>query len=298
MPKRKQTLSPEATRRTNAPKSKAQKRLHGKIKATAKKPAASKKKAPNKPLAKFNPRFRSAAEVKVAISSQKAAGSSTPQYLGFDVGQYPGDDKMTAFWSGNGTPFYWTGFYLPSEANSYNNTWMSKRAFLAGLGYGFAIIYVGRRTTDLTYARGQTDGDEAVNKAIEAGFTSAIIFLDIEAGAGSITTDLQNYINGWLDKVDSYAAWYPGVYCSYKTNADQIKAARPHMNIAFWPWNINAPPSPGCSTDVGTLQPSDCGVSYASVWQYAQNCSNQTWNGKTINPIDLDISNSQNPSSA
>jgi hypothetical protein len=104
MPKRKQTLSPEATRRTNAPKSKAQKRLHGKIKASAKKPAASKKKAPNKPLAKFNPRLRSAAEVKVAMSRQKAAGSSTPAATldsvtfsaGWDINQDDGSGNYQA----------------------------------------------------------------------------------------------------------------------------------------------------------------------------------------------------------
>jgi hypothetical protein len=77
MPKRKQTLSPEATRRMNAPKSKAQKRLLGKNKATTKKPAASKKEALHKPLAKFNPRLKSAAGIKMPRVSTDSPGSST-----------------------------------------------------------------------------------------------------------------------------------------------------------------------------------------------------------------------------
>jgi hypothetical protein len=227
-----------------------------------------------------------------------AAASPTPAYLGFDASGYPGDDVMTAFWHGNGTPFYFTGFYLAPAPAHGDTGWMSKRSFLAGLGYGFIILYVGRQTTNLTYSQGQADGDNAASLANQAGFTKAVIYLDVEAGAGSITPALLSYIDGWLDKIDSYSAWLPGVYCSYKTNADQIKNSRPNMSIHFYVWNLNSPPSPGCSTNVGSLKPSDSGVSYAACWQYAQNCHNQTYNGKTINPIDLDLSKSKNPSAA
>jgi hypothetical protein len=176
---------------------------------------------------------------------------------------------------------------------------MNKRTFLEGLGYGFLVLYVGRQQTDLTYARGQQDGDNAVDLAIAAGFTTAVIYLDIEAGGGSISQALLNYINGWLDKVDSFASWYPGIYCSYSQNADQIKNSRPNMSIRFWVWRLSAP-SPGCTTAIGNLKPSDSGVAFASSWQYAQTtpgsstCA-QTWNGTTLN-VDLNMSDFQNPS--
>lgn len=76
MPKRKRNSSPEATRRTNAPKSKkVQGRSLGENKATAKKPAAS-PKILHKTLAKFNPKLRSAAEIKTALASSSSFSST------------------------------------------------------------------------------------------------------------------------------------------------------------------------------------------------------------------------------
>jgi hypothetical protein len=210
-----------------------------------------------------------------------------------DTNIYPGDTQMANAWVGNGGPFYFTGFYLaPAPAHS-DTSWMTKRAFLAGIGYGFAIVYVGRQKTSLSYARGQTDGANAISLANSAGFASNVIFLDIEAGAGSISPDLLSYIEGWLDTIDASTNFYPGVYCSYKTNADTIKNSRPNMDITFWVWNLNSPPSPACSTNIGTLSPSSSGVSYASVWQFAQNCQNMI-----IPNIDLDLADSSDPSAA
>jgi len=199
---------------------------------------------------------------------------------------------MTNFFIPN-TPFYFTGFYLaPAPAHS-DTSWMNKRQTLIDIGYGFLIIYVGHQTHNLTYAQGQTDGANAVDLSNAAGFSNEIIYLDVEAGGGSISTDLLNYIDGWLDYIAS-SKFKPGVYCSYSGNADEIKNSRPQMSISFWVWRTSGK-SPGCSTNVGSLSPSDSGVSYASTWQYSQNCS-QTWNGTTL-VVDLNLSNSQNPSS-
>lgn len=78
MPKSKKTLSLKTTRRTNALKSKAQKRSLGKNKAVAKKARPPKRKTPYKPLAKFNPKLRSAAEVKMALVAGGGVGSTCP----------------------------------------------------------------------------------------------------------------------------------------------------------------------------------------------------------------------------
>jgi len=64
--------------------------------------------------------------------------------LGFDVSAYPGDTTMKNF-IGNGAPFSFAGFYLAPAPCHFDTSWMTKRPFLAGLGYGFLPIYVGQQ---------------------------------------------------------------------------------------------------------------------------------------------------------
>ena len=101
-----------------------------------------------------------------------AAPSPTPTYLCFDVAAYPNDAKMTAFWrgTGTGTPFYFTGFYLAPSPGHKDTGWMSKKEFLAGLGYGFLVIYFGEQAHNLTYEKGQADADNAVDLAVKEYF--------------------------------------------------------------------------------------------------------------------------------
>lgn len=230
--------------------------------------------------------------------SLTSASSPKPVYLGFDVGNYPaaGDPLMKAWFNGTAPddpPFYYVGFYLAPAPNHSDTSWMGKRSFLQGIGYGFLIVYVGRQANNQTYAQGHTDGIQAASLASQAGFTSGIIYLDREGG-NPLTTGQLSYCQGWADAVNG-TYFKAGIYCSYLV-ADQINS-----NVSgikrFWCVGTNN--SPGCTTNIGSKQPTDCGTSLASTWQYAISPSGtecpQTFNGYTL-AVDLDMSYNQNPS--
>lgn len=222
-------------------------------------------------------------------------------YKGFDISAYPGDTAMENFW--NNTPFSFTGFYLGPTAGGQHpdSSWMNKKSYLQGLGYGLAVIYVGLQEGDssLSYSQGQSDAQDANNLAQQAGFskTNTVIFLDVEQG-GLLSQDFINYIDGWIDYIAANTIYMPGIYCSYYQTADQIRNSDSNAvnDCVYWVFNIDEPPSPGNTTDTGNLTPASSGVSYASVWQYNQNGS-QTWNGTTL-VVDLDLATSSNPSNA
>lgn len=219
-------------------------------------------------------------------------------YKGFDIDGYPGDTAMKDFY--DNTPFSFTGFYLAPAPNHTNTSWMNTRSYLAGLGYGFLITYVGLQQGDtgLSSTQGQKDAANAATLANDAGFTveNTVIYLDVESG-GTLATDFLDYIDGWINYIVSSTIYMPGIYCSYDETADQIKNSNANAgnltNIRYWVFNINTPPSPGCTTNT-TDSPTDSGVSFATSWQYVQSCQ-QTWNGTTL-IVDLDLSNFANPS--
>ena len=76
-----------------------------------------------------------------AIFAEEVASGS---HLGFDTGTYPGDKAMRA-WREGGSPYVWTGYYLPSPCHR-DDGWSGKRALLTDMGYGLAVIYVGQQT--------------------------------------------------------------------------------------------------------------------------------------------------------
>jgi hypothetical protein len=76
-----------------------------------------------------------------ALAANAAEASGHP---GFDTGIYPGDDAMRA-WRTGGSPYEWTGYYLPSPCHP-DEGWTGKRETLASMGYGLAVLYVGQQT--------------------------------------------------------------------------------------------------------------------------------------------------------
>jgi hypothetical protein len=76
-----------------------------------------------------------------ALAAQAAEATGHP---GFDTGEYPGDDAMRA-WRTGGSPYEWTGYYLPSPCHP-DEGWTGKRETLAAMGYGMAVLYVGQQT--------------------------------------------------------------------------------------------------------------------------------------------------------
>lgn len=233
---------------------------------------------------------------------------------GFDRLAYPGDTIMQNLWTKTSLAF--TGFYLAPAPDHPDTSWMAKRATLKNMGWGFAVIYVGRQAgwTNLTYAQGQTDGTNAANLASQAGFpANTVLFLDIETG-GTLPTNLISYIQGWANQVWFHTQYDVGVYCSFYQSAAQIHTALSSIpSVVFWCWNINCGPSVGCLISGSAPNPANCGVSYAAVWQYAQSPLNSVGNCSGYKPsgthyvcepigdypsldMDLDCATSANPS--
>jgi hypothetical protein len=76
--------------------------------------------------------------------AQLASQVAQPSYVGFDTGEYPGDDAMRAWRTGD-SPYSWTGYYLPSPCHQ-DDGWSGKRETLTSMGYGLAVLYVGQQT--------------------------------------------------------------------------------------------------------------------------------------------------------
>jgi hypothetical protein len=74
------------------------------------------------------------------IADEVASGA----HMGFDTGVYPGDAAMRA-WRTGGSPYEWSGFYLPSPCHP-DDGWSGKRETLTAMGYGLAVLYVGQQT--------------------------------------------------------------------------------------------------------------------------------------------------------
>lgn len=230
----------------------------------------------------------------ICLSASAATASGC--YPGFDISGYPGDTAMSNFW--HSTPFYWTGFYLGPAPYHSDTSWMSKKSYLDSLGYGYAVIYVGRQSGSsyLSYSQGETDAANAASLASQAGFNTMYtrIYLDVEQG-GTLSSAFTSYIRGWVDYMAINTIYHAGLYCSYYQTASQIKALDSYTsNATYWVWNINCPPSPGNTTATGSLTPASSYCSFATNWQYNQN-GYYTCNGTTLG-VDLDLSSWSNPS--
>jgi hypothetical protein len=82
-----------------------------------------------------------------AITGQDATIASevaNASYMGFDTGDYPGDEAMRAWRTGD-SPYHWTGYYMPSPCHR-DEGWSGKRETLTQMGYGLAVLYVGQQT--------------------------------------------------------------------------------------------------------------------------------------------------------
>jgi hypothetical protein len=216
-------------------------------------------------------------------------------YAGFHSLAYPGTDMMQ--WLITNTNFTFVGFYLAPAPSRPDSDWMDKYNTLAGLGWGFAPVYVGQQEASqpgshiLTAAQGTQDGQDAVNLMVNAGFPlNSVVYLDYEQGGPASTAALA-YIGAWVDAVQFSALTYvPGIYCSYLT-APSILALRPDVYI--WVYQLTSP-APG--PNFPTADPMLSGVQSATAWHYAAN-TNVTFVGapKPSLTIDLDSATVDDP---
>ncbi|HTW56960.1 MAG TPA: glycoside hydrolase domain-containing protein [Terriglobales bacterium] len=242
-------------------------------------------------------------------------------YLGFDRNDYPGDANLAALHQ----TFSYAGYWLNNPPGEKTNTWRGHRAAVESAGFGFLVLFNGRLYADLkTVARatrlGQSDARAAAAAAKREGFPAkTIIFLDQEQG-GRMLPEQKAYIYAWVDGVTA-AGFRAGIYCSGTpapdddniVTAEDVRQNAGGRDITYWVTNDACPPAPGCSFSGNSQPPSQSGVSFAEVWQFAQSpqrkdmaghCTNYSHDGNCYPPematqklhVDVNSATSADPS--
>jgi|SRR5579862_2173657 len=212
----------------------------------------------------------------VLASSTIALAQNT--YLGFDRNDYPGDANLKALHQ----TFSYAGYWLNNPPGASSNSWAGHRAAVESAGFGFLVLFNGRlyavlKTVSNAKRLGQADAVKAAASARREGFPSAaIIFLDQEQG-GRMLPEQKAYIYAWVDGITA-AGFRAGIYCSgipapddnNIVTADDIRQTAGSRDITYWAINDACPPSPGCALSQHPPRPTQSGVSFAEVWQFAQ----------------------------
>jgi hypothetical protein len=239
-------------------------------------------------------------------------------YLGFDRNQYPGDVALV----GLRNTFRFASYWLNNPPGETANTWTKKRPLLKSQGFGFLLLFTGRKYEQLkapadAVALGSSDAEFAIKAARAEGFPlHSVIFLDHEEG-GRLLPEQRAYVHAWVDKVNS-SGYRAGVYCSgvpftegsgeTVVTADDIRQNAGKRAIVYWVVNDSCPPSPGCA--MRNASPHSSGLDFASVWQFAQSprrpqfasgCMNYAGDGNCYAPgtsifVDLNTADSPDPS--
>jgi hypothetical protein len=206
--------------------------------------------------------------------------ASPHSYLGFDLNIFPGRAALPVLRK----TFAFSGYWLSPPPGEKKNTWTGQRSAVLAQGFGFLLLYRGPLSRELrneaaAEQRGSLDARNAVAAAKTEGFPAhAIIFIDIEEG-GRLSASYHAYLHAWASGLAS-TGYRAGAYCSGMvvkegpgvtiTTADDIRAHAPSPDFVFFIFNDVCPPSPGCTFPKNPPPPSNGGISYAAVWQYAQ----------------------------
>ena len=201
-------------------------------------------------------------------------------HLGFDRNNYPGDESLKTLHK----TFSYMGYWLSHPPSAKQNTWIGKRQRIEDAGFGFLVLYNGRRYAQLrsvanAMRRGKADAAAAISAAHREGFPGGtIIFLDQEEG-GRMLPEQKAYIYAWVDGVNA-SGFAAGIYCSGIANqesetvsvvtADDIREYAGKREISFWVANDGCPPAPGCAFPGRAPNPAESGVRFADIWQFAQ----------------------------
>jgi hypothetical protein len=212
-------------------------------------------------------------------SARLQAQTETRSYLGFDLNDYPGDSALPRLHS----TFSFAGYWLNIPPGAKKNNWSGTRSRFLKNGFGFLILFNGRLDRELkseSNARilGMADAKSAIEAARREGFPAkSIIFLDQEEG-GRLLPEQMAYVLAWVDAV-SNGGFSSGVYCSgipvkegnssIATAAD-IRSHEAGRRIAYFVYNDQCPPSPGCVYPPRAPSPAESGLDFATVWQFAQ----------------------------
>lgn len=243
-------------------------------------------------------------------------------FLGFDRNEYPGDANLKILRQ----TFSYAGYWLNNPPGAHSNSWAGRRAAVQSEGFGFLVLFNGRRYAELKSEAnakrlGRADGSLAALAARHDGFPRAtIIFLDQEEG-GRMLPEQKAYIFAWTDAV-VLAGFRAGIYCSGMVSpdaekvvtAEDIRGSAGGRQIVYWAINDGCPPSPGCAFLQRPPDPARSGVDFADVWQFAQSprrkdvaahCTNYSHDGNCYPPgtsaaqglfIDVNSAKSADPS--
>jgi len=255
-----------------------------------------------------------------SICRNSSAQNTT--YLGFDRNQYPGDANLKTLRQ----TFSYTGYWLNNPPGASSNTWTGHRGAVESAGFGFLVLFNGRLYAQLKSVSnaqrlGQSDARAAAASARDEGFPAkTIIFLDQEQG-GRMLPEQKAYIYAWVDGI-SAAGFRAGIYCSGQVSpdeqkvvtADDIRQSAGSRRITYWVTNDACSPAPGCAFPQHPPAPSESGVGFAEVWQFAQSpqrkdvagrCTNYSRDGNCYSPgmapaqglyIDVNTATSVDPS--
>jgi hypothetical protein len=252
--------------------------------------------------------------------------NSSPVYLGFDANDYPGDAVLPDLRKS----FAFSGYWLNLPPGAKTNPWIGKRDTLIKNNFGFLVLFNGRLSKELKPPAdpsdlGTRDAELAAAAAQRDGFPAnggVVIYLDIEEGGRMFASQI-SYIESWSAELNS-KGFIAGVYCSgikvregqgqTITTADDIHQRLPIIT-AYFVYNDECPPSPGCLIWKNPPPPSQSGFSGARVWQFAQsprrrnltsrcsttygpdgNCYPPAGAGADHILLDLDVSVSADPS--
>jgi hypothetical protein len=215
-------------------------------------------------------------------------------FLGLDTAAYPGDNVMKLARTQANIAF--TGFYLGPAPSHPDTSFMKKRSFLSGLGFGFAPIYVGQQQSGpgshlLSTKQGGIDGKNAVALMQAANFPAAsVVYLDVETGPPAVPAFF-DYYTAWVQAVAT-SGFTPGLYCSHLLAAQFLahdsRAIPWVFQLTFSNGHVFTPPLPA-------PDPSKSSFSGAKVLQFAQNCT-LNMAGTQLRPVDLDTALVPDPS--
>jgi len=226
-------------------------------------------------------------------------------FAGFDCGSFPGFATLTA-WMGT-SPYTWVGYYLPAPCHSANFApWIGHRQALQDLGWGLAVVYVGRQqgtpcgTAQLSRNQGSADGADASRICLNDGFPAeSTIFLDVEHFDGAISGPMSDYLRGWVNEVAVSTPYKVGIYLHHANFADVSAAAaaefaaigRPNDKPQYWV-TFEAP---ALGFAAATSAPTDCGLP-ANIWQGLLDTGPQTYGGIKIAVVDENVADTADPS--
>ena len=254
----------------------------------------------------------------------QSPNDSHAAYLGFDRNTYPGDANLKALHQ----TFSYTGYWLNNPPGESKNTWTGHRIAVQKAGFGFLVLFNGRPYADLKtvlYATrlGRADAIEALAAAHREGFpVGTLLFLDQEQG-GRMLPEQKAYIYGWVDGITN-GGFRAGIYCSgiaakddgNVVTAQDIRKDAGKRKIVYWAINDACPPAPGCTFPAHPPSPSQSGVRFADIWQFAQSprrkdvaaqCGNYSSDGECYAPaipaaqqlhLDVNSATSSDPSHA